>query len=248
MLAYRFTDRFCMHTTAVSQAAAERFVRLKAVRADKCTVVPNAIDLSEFTPDVSRRKTLRENLGADEEFVWLAAGRLTAAKDYPNLLRALARVLNVVPNAFLWIAGQGSEEEKARLLALAANLGLARCVQWLGLRRDLPALLDAADGFVSSSAWEGMPLAIAEAMAMEKPVVATNVGGVSELAGEAAPLVPASNLEALADAMLELMRKPEADRLAMGRTARIRIQADFNIESRVEEWQSLYQSFVSKAP
>jgi glycosyltransferase involved in cell wall biosynthesis len=66
--------------------------------------------------------------------------------------------------------------------ALAADLG--NSVRWLGLRRDMPALLDAADGFVLSSAWEGMPLAVGEAMAMEKSVVATDVGGVRELMGD----------------------------------------------------------------
>ncbi len=247
MLAYRHTDGLCTHTTAVSQAAAERFVSLKAVRAEKCTVIPNAIDLGEFMPDASRRISLRESLGADDEFVWLAAGRITAAKDYPNLLRAFSRVLKAEPNAFLWIAGQGSEEEKARLLSLAASLGLNRRMQCLGLRRDLPALLDAAYGFVSSSAWEGMPLAIAEAMAMEKPVVATDVGGVGELVGEAGSLVPTRDNEALADAMLELMHKPEEDRVAIGRAARNRIRTNFNIESRLEEWETLYRSLVSKA-
>jgi len=247
MLAYRLTDGLSTRTTAVCQAAADRFVKLKAVSAEKCTVVPNAIDLGEFTPDATRRTTLRESLGADDKFVWLAEGRITAAKDYPNLLGAFTRVLKSNPNAFLWIAGQGSGHEESRLRALAANLGLSRSMQFLGLRHDLPALLDAADGFVLSSAWEGMPLAIAEAMAMEKPIVATDVGGVRELVGETGPLVPAHDPEALADAMLELMRKPEADRLVIGRTARMRIQAGFNFDSRVEEWETLYRALALKA-
>lgn len=248
MLTYRFTDGMCIHTTAVSQAAADRFVRLRAVSAEKCTVIPNAIDLSEFVPDAARRASLRESLSADDKFVWLAAGRITAAKDYPSLLGAFARVLKVEPNAFLWIAGQGSEKEKANLRKLASELNMNRQIEWLGLRRDLPALLDAADGFVSSSAWEGLPLAIAEAMAMEKPVVATDVGGVGELVGEAASLVPARNSEALANAMLDLMHKADADRRALGRTARLRIQAGFNIESRVDEWEKLYRWLLSRAP
>jgi glycosyltransferase involved in cell wall biosynthesis len=247
MLAYRLTDGLCAHTTAVSQAVADRFVRLRAVRAAKCTVVPNAIDLGEFTSDPARRSSTRAGMGAKDEFIWLAAGRITAAKDYPNLLRAFERQLAKRPKARLWIAGQGSEEENVRLRALAAYLGLDRNMQWLGLRRDLPALLDAADGFVSSSAWEGMPLAIAEAMAMQKPVIATDVGGVSELVGETGSLVPAQDSKALADAMLESMRKPEADRWAIGRAARSRIQIGFNIESRVEDWETLYKSLVSRA-
>jgi glycosyltransferase involved in cell wall biosynthesis len=247
MLAYRLTDGLCTRTTVVSQAAADRFIRLKAVRAGKCIVIPNAIDLSEFTPDTSRRLSLKESFGADDEFVWLAAGRITAAKDYRNLLRAFARILHANANAFLWIAGQGSEEEKAQLRSLAAELKVNTQIEWLGLRRDLPSLLDAADGFVSSSAWEGMPLAIAEAMAMEKPVVATDVGGVHELAGETGCLVPARNSEALAETMLELMRKPIADRLAIGRAARNRIQDKFNFETRIGDWEKLYGSLYSQA-
>ena len=76
---------------------------------------------------------------------------------------------------------RGAREE---LESLANDLGIHGKVLWLGLRRDMPALLDAADGFVLASAWEGMPLVLAEAMAMEKPVVATDVGGVRELVGE----------------------------------------------------------------
>ena len=187
-------------------------------------------------------------LAADDKFVWLAAGRITAAKDYPNLLRAFAiACLKVDPNALLWIAGQGSDDEQARLQALAAEFGLGRSIEWLGLRRDLAALLDAADGFVSSSAWEGMPLAIAEAMAMAKPVVATDVGGVRELVGETGSLVPARNLEALGSAMLALMRKTEADRLAIGRAARNRIREKFNIETRSDDWEKLYVALLSQA-
>lgn len=128
------------------------------------------------------------------------------------------------------------------LRELASELKVNRQIEWLGLRRDLPALLDAADGFVSSSAWEGMPLAIAEAMAMAKPVVATDVGGVSELVGDTGSLVPAEDSVSLAEAMFETMRKPEADREAIGRTARCRIQANFNIETRAGEWEKFYES------
>lgn len=246
MLAYRLTNSLCTLTTAVSQAAADRFVRLKAVSAKKITVVPNAIDLSEFTTDAVRRRTQRENLGANDKFIWLAAGRISAAKDYPNLLRAFARVLKIERNAFLLFAGQGSENEKTSLRTLASELNLNTRIEWLGLRRDLPSLLDAADSFVSSSAWEGMPLSIAEAMAMEKPVVATNVGGVGELVADTGSLVPPCHHEALADAMLQIMSKPESDRQAIGRAARARIQSGFNIETRADEWDALYHSLISK--
>ena len=127
---------------------------------------------------------------------------------------------------------------------LSAELGLTDSVRWLGLRRDMAALLDAADGFVLASAWEGMPLALGEAMAMKKPVVATDVGGVGELAGDAGVIVPAGNPEALAGAMLELMRRSNKELQALGRAARERIATQFSIDARVDAWEALYRTMM----
>jgi glycosyltransferase involved in cell wall biosynthesis len=105
----------------------------------------------------------------------------------------------------------------------------------------MPALLNAADGFVLASAWEGMPLAVGEAMAMEKPVVATDVGGVRELTGECAVIVPAKNPERLAEAMLAVMRSAPETRCALGRAARARIQSRFSMDAKADEWEALYR-------
>ncbi|MGB6687649.1 MAG: glycosyltransferase [Terracidiphilus sp.] len=240
MMAYHFTDRLCALTTAVSQAAAERFIRLKAVPANKCILLGNGIDTGEFSPDCGRRARTRNKMGANHEFVWLTAGRIVPAKDYPNLLHAFAQVRANCAGAQLWIAGEPTDAESARLRELASALALGGAVRWLGLRRDLPALLDAADGFVLGSAWEGMPLAVGEAMAMEKPVVATNVGGTRELIGEAGILVPAKDPGALAEAMLFVMRRPPHERREMGCRARVRICQSFSIDAKADEWETLY--------
>jgi glycosyltransferase involved in cell wall biosynthesis len=140
----------------------------------------------------------------------------------------------------LWIAADDRGREAPNLRALAHDLGLADSIRWLGLRTDLPAVLDAADAFVLSSAWEGMPLALGEAMAMEKTFVATNVGGVSELAGDTGFLVAAKDATALAQSMLACMELPREARQALGRSARTRIVSAFNIDTKADEWQSLY--------
>jgi glycosyltransferase involved in cell wall biosynthesis len=241
MLVYRLSDGLSRRTAAVSEAVARRFVRLKAVPRRKCVIVPNGIDAGEFAPDPERRRLARAGMGVDSDFIWLAAGRIAPAKDYPNLLRGFARVRTNRPDARLWIAGEASAAAAAELEGLAADLGLAGSVLWLGLRRDLPFLLDGADAFVLSSAWEGMPLAVGEAMAMEKPVVATDAGGVRELVGEAGVVVPSRNPEALAEAMLDLMRQPLAVRQALGRAARERIVREFSMDARVSAWENLYE-------
>jgi glycosyltransferase involved in cell wall biosynthesis len=127
---------------------------------------------------------------------------------------------------------------------LVSELELGASVFWLGLRRDMPALLDAADGFVLASAWEGMPLAVGEAMAMEKPVVATDVGGVRELLGETGAIVPAKSPEALAEAMVELMRSTLEERHALGHAARERIATHFSIDAKADEWEALYRTIA----
>ena len=263
MLAYRLTASLSDRTIAVSHAAAERYLRLKAVRRRKCLVISNGIDTNEFVPSFERRAQMRDEMGAGQEFIWLAAGRIVPAKDYPNLLRAFAQVVAVGPEqldppqmlgapslarlcfcakrgkpvlstslihgeARLWVAGAGDTNEDSDLIALCRGLGLSGSVRWLGLRRDLPALLDACDGFVLASAWEGMPLAVGEAMAMEKPVVVTDVGGVRELVGEwrrdRSGLKTPRTL-ALGDARGPDGDHPRSPRLSLGRAARERTSA-----------------------
>jgi len=244
MLAYRLTDCLSRRTFAVSAAAAERYVRLGAIPARKSSVQPNGIDCAEFTPSPERREQMRARMGVTYEFVWLTAGRITAAKDYPNLLRAFASVLQEFPKARLWIAGEAVGTESAAIQAQSAELGAA--VRWLGLRRDMPALLDAADGFVLASAWEGMPLVLGEAMAMEKPVVATDVGGVRELVGEAGIIVPPMKPGSLAGAMLTTMQHTEEERQKIGQKGRARIAASFSLEAKADEWEAIYRSNLSK--
>jgi glycosyltransferase involved in cell wall biosynthesis len=246
MVAYRLTDPLSRRTTAVSQAAADRFVRLKAVPARKCSVLTNGIDTAEFAPNIERRERVRAQMVLQNEFVWLAAGRIMPAKDYPNLLRAFSRVHAAIPTTCLWIAGEAFGAESDAVRSQAAELGLGASVRWLGLRRDMPALLDAANGFVLASAWEGMPLAVGEAMAMQKPVIATDVGGVRELTGEYGALVPARSPERLAKAMLELMETTSEARCALGRAARERVQSHFSMDAKADEWEALYRAELAQ--
>jgi glycosyltransferase involved in cell wall biosynthesis len=251
MLAYRTTDWLVDRTTAVSGAVAERFASMKAVGKDECLVLLNGIEVSEFVPDPNRRAAMRAQMGVGNGFVWLTVGRVTAAKDLQNLLQAFGNVCLSDEHAYLWIAGERPPRERQRYEHFVAAMPGAtkEKVRRLGLRRDIPALLDAADGFVLASAWEGMPLALGEAMAMEKPVVATDVGGVRELVGDAGVLVPAKDAAALGGAMLVVMRKSQEERAEMGRAARLRILEDFSMDAKAKEWEALYCSVLAhRAP
>ncbi|WP_109484877.1 glycosyltransferase [Occallatibacter savannae] len=233
--AYRLTDRLTVCSTAVSRAVAEQYIKSKAVPQKKISVLTNGIDTDAFSPS----RSLADQAGnlpphrSDKSFVWLAAGRDVPAKDFDNLLAAFRILRASMPKAELCIAGQPSPHRNNEA-----------GVQWLGLSANMPETLARCDAFVLSSAWEGLPLVIAEAMSMEKPVVATHVGGVREFIRDKSALVPPKAPEELADAMLRIMRLPEPQRHEMGRQARAIIHRDFNINTKVDEWEALYSSVL----
>ncbi|HTJ30440.1 MAG TPA: glycosyltransferase [Acidobacteriaceae bacterium] len=243
-LLYRLSRRWVDSVTAVSAAAADAHARGTGMARDAIAVVVNGIETDEYRPDEERRGYTRSLMGAGENFIWLAVGRLAPGKDYPNLLRAWLAVRKEFKTARLWIAGEGEAEAQADAAALdeAEREG----VEWLGLRRDVRDLLDAADGYVLSSAWEGMPLAVAEAMAMGKPVAATRVGGVVELVGDAGLLVEANSSDALAYAMRTVMLMKEEERFALGIRAQARVQDRFSMSAAVDAWESLYASLAEQ--
>ena len=242
MAAYALTSPCVDRVTAVSEAAAARFVRLHAVPKTKMSIITNGIDTNEFTPDTHRRNATRNRMQLGSSFLWLAVGRIAPAKDYPNLLRAFDALLQSHPQARLWIAGEG--DPQAVFAADPDLVSMKKSVQWLGLRHDIQDLLDAADGFVLASAWEGMPLVVGEAMSMGKPVVATNVGGVCELMGDTGTLVPSGDSKALSAAMLAMMQSDDIQKRRMSIAARERIAKFFSMKARAEQWESFYLSLI----
>ncbi|WP_422393005.1 Putative glycosyltransferase EpsD [Moorella humiferrea] len=244
-LAYRFTDFLCDLTTQVSHAGLERYVRVGAVPRPKIRFVPNGVDIERFRPNPEARVRLRRELNVDNAFVWLAVGRFEEAKDYPNMLRAFAKVLRSGKNAILLIAGQGTLKDEAESLAL--ELGIARSVRFLGVRQDVPDLMNAADAYVMSSVWEGMPMVLLEAGAVGLPVVATDVGGNREVVLDTRSgfLVPPKDSDALACSMLQLMDMYPEERQCMGQVARTHIEANYSLERVVDQWEALYRELLA---
>ena len=241
--AYWASDFLSQRTVAVCGAAATRMVEMRAAR--QCGVIANGFDAGEFAPGEGRREGVRLEMDGQNKFIWMTAGRIMPAKGYETLLRAFARVHSAEECCELWIAGEGKSAYAARLRTIAAELGLRSAVRWLGLRRDVAGLLDAADGFVLASAWEGMPLALGEAMAMEKPVVATDVGGVRELLADCGMLVPAGDDAALAGAMLNVMHAGIEIRAAAGQVARHRMVSRFSMDANADAWEATYLSALN---
>jgi glycosyltransferase involved in cell wall biosynthesis len=247
MAAYRLTNGLADHMTIVSQAAADRFTTEGIVPRELLTVVPNGVDTERFrNVPAGAREALRGSLGLAGEFVWLAIGRFEIAKDYPNMLRAFARVRERCPQAILLLVGGGSLQSDTESLAQA--LGLDGVVRFLGVRDDVPELMSAADAYVMSSAWEGMPIVLLEATAAGLPVVATVVGGNQEVVrdGESGLLVPPRDSDALAHAMVRLMDSPEAERRSMGARGREHVRINYGLGRVVDRWEALYREVLDR--
>ena len=244
-LGYRWSGWLADRVTAVSQAAAVAHLSCSMVSQSKLLVLPNGVDGNVWRPDPPVRKAARLELGLQREFLWLAAGRLEPVKDYPTLLAAMAQVPEP---ARLLIAGAGPLQDE--LIQLAARLGLERRVRFLGFATDIHRWMQAADGFVLSSRWEGLPMGLLEAAACGLPAVATCVPGTPEviLDGQTGWLAPAGDSAALGEFMTRMVRLPSEERRAMGERARELVMERFSMEAVLDRWEGLYRHLLETNP
>ncbi|MEF3075901.1 glycosyltransferase [Methylobacter sp. Wu1] len=245
MSAYRLTDRLADISTNVSDEAVNVFIEQKAVKPGRMIAMHNGIPIQDFSFSPSARSEMRRQLDiSDECQLILAVGRLYEPKDYPNLLKAFSSLVFKASDTKLLIAGDGPL--KSYLENMAAALGIADKISFLGIRHDVPALMSACDVFVLSSAWEGFGLVVGEAMASERVVVATDCGGVKEVIGDAGFLVPACNSAALEEALNKAIQLPIIERQKLGRLARARVESLYSLDVVAEKWLQLYQDKLSK--
>ncbi|EEQ7278297.1 glycosyltransferase [Escherichia coli] len=249
MFCYRLSDFLASITTNVSKEAVQEFIARKATPKNKIVEIPNFINTNKFDFDINVRKKTRDAFNLkDSTAVLLAVGRLVEAKDYPNLLNAINHlILSKTSNCndfILLIAGDGALRNK--LLDLVCQLNLVDKVFFLGQRSDIKELMCAADLFVLSSEWEGFGLVVAEAMACERPVVATDSGGVKEVVGPHNDVIPVSNHILLAEKIAETLKIDDNARKIIGMKNREYIVSNFSIKTIVSEWERLYFKYSKR--
>jgi glycosyltransferase involved in cell wall biosynthesis len=226
---------------AVSEEVKRRYAAELRVPTRTLVVVRNAIRVPPAAP--MRSPALRAALvDGRPDFVVLTPARLHPQKGHTYLLRAAAQV----PDATFVLAGDGPL--RAELEAEARDLGVAdRCV-FLGQRADVPALLAAADLFVLPSLFEGLPVSVLEAMAAERPVVATAIGGTDEAitSEESGLLVPPKDPAALASAIRRLQADPPFAR-GLAAAARARVEREFSSEATARNVMRVYDEVLEEA-
>lgn len=244
-LGYRFSNWLPDKVTAVSQATAETHLAAGMVSEEKVLVLPNGVDTELWRSDAAVRKTVRKQLGLEDKFLWFAAGRLEPVKDYPTLLRAM---VDVPEPSRLVIAGAGYLESELR--RLSSELGLERRVRFLGFEPDVLPWMQAADAFVQSSLWEGLPMGLLEAAACALPAVATDVPGTREalIDGQTGLLAAAGSSLALSAAMTRIMEMPSHERSALGGNARQLVLRRFSLDAVLDRWEALYADLLTQNP
>ena len=238
------TDRLTDAVTVMSRHLASDLVHRRVMSNTHVHVIPNLVDVARFNRGASRDQ-VRAAMGVTkDQFLWLAAGRLDEPKDYPNLLNAFAVLSRRHPDTCLMVAGEGPLSSD--LNSMIAHLGMDDCVRLLGLRLDMPKLYAASDALVLSSAWEGMPVVVLEAMASATPVVSTSVGAVPEVVsdGVSGMLVPPGDHQALANGMARMMELPDQTRQALGQAGYRRVRAEFSIDSVIDKWEELFNRLL----
>jgi glycosyltransferase involved in cell wall biosynthesis len=235
------TDAFI----AVAEPHGRYLVAREGCTAAKIRVIPNGVDAERFRPGLPN-ESLREELGlpAGAPVAGIVAA-LRPEKNHTLFLRAAARVLRVVPRARFLIVGDGPE--RTALEALAKALSISAAISFLGTRGDVPEVLSLIDVLVLSSHIEANPVSILEAMAAEKPVVATRVGSVDQAIqeGRTGYLVMPGNDEELSARMIELLRD-RAKAAAFGRAGRQHVLEHASIARMVAGYEELLEGIYRR--
>ena len=225
---------------AVSEQVRDDLVAMRIAPRERFAVIPYGFDLSgRVDPGGALRERVRADLGAtDGMFVVGWVGRLTAIKQPLLLVQTMHALVSKGVDAALCVVGDGPDRPGAE--ALAEELGIAARCHFVGYQKELAGFYAAFDAFCLTSANEGTPVAAIEALAAERPVVATPVGGVPAVVEEGETGFLAGDANALADALARLAGD-SALRERLGRRGAERMRELFGTERMVAQIEALYR-------
>lgn len=232
-----FLDMFTTLNIAVSEAVKDFMVSSRITRAEKVQVIYNGIESTKFKAKI---------FSNSQEFLLGTIGTLNYQKGMQYLIKAIPKIKNEFAGIRLEIMGDGTYKRK--LLKEIDKLKIKPYVKFVGFMPDPKKYLTRFDLYVQPSLSESFGLAIVQAMSVGLPVIATNTGGIPEVVteGKSGLLVEPANPQALADAILDLLRHPQKAR-KMGEIAQKEARLKFNLKDMINELEKTYES-VAKNP
>jgi glycosyltransferase involved in cell wall biosynthesis len=227
-------------TVAISPAVENHLIRVEGYDRRKVTVILNAVDPRLFAPIADERS---RSVKGDHRIV--SVGHLHAQKGHDVLIEGMTEITREIPEAKLLIIGDGPQ--KAALKQLVQELQLSNSVDLLGSMPpdEVIETLKGAHVFALASNWEGFGIAVIEAMASGKPVVATDVEGLRDVVkdGSTGFLVPRGEPGPLAEKIILLLRNPDL-RLQMGREGRKRVEVLFSLDNMMVGLETMYRDLL----
>jgi glycosyltransferase involved in cell wall biosynthesis len=238
----RTIHRYCVETIIGVSSQIERKYKAEG-EVSRVTCIRNGIDLEGKSAQTDRWRT-RKDLGVDSGTCLIGTvGRLTPVKGIPYLLQAARVLLRQGANVKVLVVGDGSI--RLDLMTQTRDLGISENVVFLGHREDTDELVQALDIFVLPSLSEGIPMALLEAMAAARVVVASRVGGIPEIVedGFEGFLIEPMDVDSLAERCRRLIEFPDVAR-KMGEQARKRVERDFSATAMADRVASVYNELL----
>jgi len=239
----RFSARFSTKIVSVSKDSVKITNEIEGVPLKKIHLIYNGVDTEYFRKTIIKKSLFKEFGITKDTIVIGSISRFSLDKDYETLIKAFKEVVEVYPETVLLLVGDG--ETKKQMVQLAQDLYLQKKIIFSGFRTDILDLLNLMYVFVLSTHTEGISIALLEAMATEKPVIATDVGGNGEIIEHKINglLVAENDINGLKNAILFLLNN-ETERNRLSKEARQVVLRKFSLKNTVEQYEKLYNEFL----
>jgi len=240
----RLTERYVQCFIVVSDSLKQFLIERRGIPANQIVRIYNGIEVDQYHPG-AEYGNFRKELGMPQDAPLLGAvGRMVWQKGFKYLIQAVRHIAHDAPHARFLLIGEGPL--RYHLEKLALNLNQSEKIIFTGFRSDIANLLYSLDLLVVPSLLEGFPMVTLEAMAMAKPIIATNIDGITEQIthGKDGILVPPKDASAISKAIVRVLSDKEASR-KMGLAARKKVEQEFSVEKMVRETEQVYLSLLT---